>query len=129
MNRAPVLKPTRYDALVVLAVLALAAAFGARFWFPAAAAGEKAVVVSVDGAEVERLPFADAERTYQNNGYTVHVRVTADGVRVEHADCPTQDCVRTGTVSRAGQSIVCLPARIVVTVVGAGAAEFDAIAG
>ncbi|MBQ5740096.1 MAG: NusG domain II-containing protein, partial [Oscillospiraceae bacterium] len=36
--------------------------------------------------------------------------------------------VRTGVISRAGQSIVCLPGRIVVTLVGAQM-DFDVIAG
>ena len=40
------------------------------------------------------------------------------GVQVEHADCPTQDCVHTGIITRAGQSIVCLPARIIIRLEG-----------
>ena len=129
MKKSPELKPTKYDALVVLAVLALAALCAARFWFAPSDAA-RSIVVSIDGAEVERLPFGDAERDYQNNGYTVHIRVTAEGVCVERADCPTQDCVKTGTISRPGQSIVCLPARIVVSVTGGAAdAGYDAVAG
>ena len=47
--------------------------------------------------------------------------ITADGsgVRVADSDCPTQDCVHTGRISRAGQSIVCLPAQVAVQLVGA----------
>ena len=128
MNASLKLKPTKYDALVVLAVLLLAAVLGARFWFaPAQVAAE--VVVSIDGVEVERLPLDNAERSYQNNGYTVHVAVTPEGVRVDHADCPTQDCVRTGAISRAGQSIVCLPARVVITLEDAADAGYDVAAG
>ncbi len=129
MKHEPKLKPTGWDALVAAAVLLLALALGARFSLSGAQSGARCAVVSVEGVEVERLPFADAEREYQNNGYTVHVRVTPDGVRVDRADCPTQDCVRTGTVSRPGQSIVCLPARIVVTVAGAADEGVDAVAG
>ena len=47
------------------------------------------------------------------------------GVRVEEADCPTQDCVHTGTITRAGQSIVCLPARIIIRLEG-GPVDKDA---
>ena len=38
---------------------------------------------------------------------------------VTSSDCPTQDCVHTGRISRAGQSIVCLPAQVAVQLVGA----------
>ena len=129
MNKSPKLKPTRWDALVVFAVLLLALATGARYWAAPEQGGLLTAVVTIDGVEVERLVFDNAERDYQNNGYTVHVTVTPDGVRVSRADCPTQDCVRTGTISRAGQSIVCLPARLVVTIDGGGDAGYDAVAG
>ncbi|MBR3561295.1 MAG: NusG domain II-containing protein [Oscillospiraceae bacterium] len=128
MNKSPDGKPNKYDALVVLVVLALAAALGARVWFaPKSPAAE--LVVSVGNTECERIPFDDTEREYTNNGYTVHLAVTPDGAWVDHADCPTQDCVRTGVISRPGQSIVCLPARIVIAVEGAEESGWDAIAG
>jgi len=128
MSGSPKLVPTKYDALVVLTVLLLAVALGARVWFAPAQIGAE-IVVSVGGAEVERLPLAATERDYTNNGYTIHVAVTAESVRVDHADCPTQDCVHTGAISRAGQSIVCLPARIVIALEGSADSGFDAIAG
>ena len=49
-------------------------------------------------------------------------------VSVTQSDCPGQDCVHSGAVSRAGQSIVCLPARIVVELVGA-ADGYDLVTG
>lgn len=126
----PKLKPTKCDALVAFAVLLAALALGARFWLPRADAGTMEVVVTIDGAEFERFPLSPQERVYQNNGYTLRVVATAEGVRVAASDCPTHDCVRTGVISRAGQSIVCLPARVVVSLAGAsGGAAFDAVAG
>ena len=128
MSGSPKLVPTKYDALVVLTVLLLAVALGARVWFAPAQNGAE-IVVSVGGAEVERLPLAPAERSYTNRGYTVHLVVDNSGVWVDDADCPTQDCVRTGKISRAGQSVVCLPSRIVITVEDAADSGFDTIAG
>lgn len=128
MKKYPELKPTRYDALVVAAVLLLAAALGAYQW-RGARADALTVVVRADGAELERFPLGETERRYTSNGVTLTVAATAEGVCVAQSDCPTRDCVRTGTISRAGQSIVCLPARIVVTLEGARGADFDAIAG
>lgn len=127
MNHSPELAPTRWDALVALAVLALALLLGWQFWRAPESAAPPVAVVLIEGAEVERLPLGSAERIYTNRGYTLHVSFSADGVQVEEADCPTQDCVRTGTISRAGESIVCLPARIVVTL--EGKADFDVIVG
>ena len=39
------------------------------------------------------------------------------------------DCVRTGTITRAGQSIVCLPEQVVVQLTGASADGPDVILG
>ena len=119
MRRSPELRPTGWDALVVLAVAALAALFAWAAWGGQEDAGEPlTAVVSVDGAEVERIDLAreDGERTYTHNGYTLTVSLRPGGepgVRVVASDCPTQDCVHTGAITRAGQSIVCLPARMI----------------
>lgn len=134
MRRSPELRPVKYDALIVLAVLLLAFALGARTWFAREDAGVLTVVVTADGAELDRFALAgaelrDAQRVYTNGGYTLRVVATAEGVHVADSDCPGRDCVRTGMISRAGQSIVCLPARIVVALEGARGAEYDAVAG
>ena len=129
MNRSPKLKPTLWDALVVLAVLALAGLLAARPLLAAKTAGELTVSISVDGETVERCALSAYEGgTYKSRGYTLTVE-TADGaVHVASSDCPNQDCVHSGAISRAGQSIVCLPARVAVTLEGA-ASDYDLIAG
>ena len=77
----------------------------------------------------DRLPLAQfGTHTYANNGYTLTVTAAGGAVSVTQSDCPGQDCVHSGAVSRAGQSIVCLPARIVVELVGA-ADGYDLVTG
>ena len=120
MKRSPELKPRFWDGLVVLTVLALAAAAALTVW-PSGSDNALTVVVTADGQELDR--FAPAElaagpRTYTHNCYTLTVTASEDGLRVSEADCPTQDCVHTGTISRSGQSIVCLPARIIIQLTG-----------
>lgn len=53
--------------------------------------------------------------------YHLTIEMTPEGVRVAQSDCPGGDCVRTGTITRAGQSIVCLPEQVVVQLTGASA--------
>ena len=119
MKRSPKLKPTKWDALVVLAVLLLALGLGARPYFAAKSAGET----------VERCALSTYEGgTYKSRGYTLTVEVADGAVYVASSDCPNQDCVHSGAISRAGQSIVCLPARVAVTLEGA-ASDYDLIAG
>ncbi|MDD3244152.1 MAG: NusG domain II-containing protein [Eubacteriales bacterium] len=48
----------------------------------------------------------------------VQVEVKDGRARVCASDCPDQVCVRTGWISRPGQTAVCLPNRLVVRVSG-----------
>ena len=134
MKSSPELRPCLWDGLVVLLVVILAAACALAVWNRSNDAGDLTAIVTVDGTEAERIPlkdFPDLERTYSGNGYTLHVCLAARpgetglGRYVADADCPTQDCVHTGTITRAGQSIVCLPARIIIRLEG-GAVDADA---
>lgn len=127
MRAFPELRPRLLDSLVAAAVLALAAVCAACTW--GGGTGQLTAVVEIDGVEADRF-FLDhsGAHTYPAGDYTLTVEETEEGVRVSHSDCPTQDCVRTGTISRSGQSIVCLPARLSVTLTGGGA-EVDAVIG
>ena len=128
MKRSPELKPNLWDILVVLAVVALAAASALTVW-PGRDSGSLTAVVTADGEELDRFAPADlaaGPRTYTHNGYTLTVTAEGGGLRVAEADCPTQDCVHTGTITHSGQSIVCLPARIVIQLTG-GQPDGDAV--
>ena len=127
MRRSPKLRPTLWDGVVVLLTLALAIGSAVAVWGGQEDTGELTVVISVDGAEVERCllaQFPDGEVRYSGNGYTLKVGMSypiypdKPCIRVVESDCPTQDCVHTGEIYRAGQSIVCLPARIIVSLEG-----------
>jgi hypothetical protein len=125
MKQSPKLRPTAWDGLVVFAL---------AVWRSGGNDSALTAVISVDGSEVDRLSLsglAETERTIQGNGYTLRVVLSANGVRVAEADCPTQDCVHTGTITRSGQSIVCLPGRVIITLEGGGETDslVDAVVG
>ena len=121
MRPSPKLRPGLWDGAVALAVVLLAAACALALRGGGAGDGTLTAVISVDGTETERIALTgleDTERVVESNGYTLHIHLTETEVWVESSDCPTQDCVRTGHISRSGQSIVCLPARVIVALEG-----------
>ena len=127
MKRSLNLRPNLWDGIVVLLVAVIAGICAATIWGQSRESGAVTVVVSVDGQEADRLTltdFPDMERTYSANGYTLCVALDQEiypdtiGIQVTASDCPTQDCVHTGTITRAGQSIVCLPARVIIQLEG-----------
>lgn len=57
--------------------------------------------------------------TLERNGVTNVIEIEGKQVRFAQSDCPDQVCVRTGTLTRAGQIAVCLPTRVTVRIFGA----------
>ena len=49
------------------------------------------------------------------------VRIEGGKVSMTSADCPNQDCVRHRPISKNGESIICLPHKVVVQIRGSGA--------
>ena len=48
-------------------------------------------------------------------------------VRMIHASCHNHDCIQQGAISKTGETIVCLPNKVVLEVTG-GEEEFDVVA-
>lgn len=46
------------------------------------------------------------------------VKITSTGTYIEEANCRDQICVKWGKVSNPGQAIVCLPHKVVVSIIG-----------
>lgn len=120
----PELKFNRYDAVVAVVVALLAVAAALWFCLPRTQTGDLTVVISVGGQETQRTGLKDfAPTTLSHNGYTLTVAADGDSVWVSDSDCPAQDCVHTGHIRRGGQSIVCLPAQVVVHLEGAASPD------
>ena len=117
----------RYD-LLLLTLLLLAAA-GAWFLLRHPAGQGGWVVITQNGLETGRYPLSQ-DRTVligEENGDYNLLEIKDGAVAVTDANCGDHTCVRTGAVSRSGQSIICLPHKVVVTVSGGAADGVDAV--
>ncbi len=62
-------------------------------------------------------------------GTVTNLLVIEDGqANMRKGDCPDQICVNHAPVSHVGESIVCLPNRVVVNVIGEAQSEIDSVA-
>ena len=59
-------------------------------------------------------------------GFNVFV-IKNGKVSVAEADCPDKLCVKQRSISKNGESIVCLPHKLVITVKGGEEAEYDGL--
>ena len=123
-------RPTPLDALVALAVLAAAAAI--LFAFRPKSGNFLTARIVLDNELAAELPLSALTQSVTLDvpgaRYPITVEAEHGRVRVSHSECPSQDCVHTGWVSRSGGQIICLPNRLVITVTGGGA-DADAVTG
>ena len=108
-------KLNKYDFLLLLGILAFSGLLwlAVHFLLPK---GNTAVVL-VDGQEVQSLSLS-GDREYRvrtEQGYNV-VTVKEGQVSVTEADCPDKLCVKHAAVRTAGETIICLPHKLVVEV-------------
>ena len=83
------------------------------------------VYLTLDGKELVSFPFSEAHtvQVLQENGDENTLRLTGTSVRMEHANCEGQDCVKMEEVTRDNLEtrvmfgmIICLPHRLSVEV-------------
>ncbi len=113
------------DFIIIGAVLVLAAAVSGILAL--GASGDRLYAeVWQDNALIERVELTDStDRTIDLDGHNVIV-LYGRTAAMQSADCRDQVCVRTGTLTRAGQVAVCLPNRVVLRITGE-TSEIDAI--
>ena len=115
----------RGDLVVIASVLLLALLVAAMF-IPRGAQGA-AVEIYRDGQLIHSLPLTEDRELTVSGQYQNTVSVKDGTVRITRSDCPGEDCVHSGSISRPGRSIVCLPNRVEIRI--SGSAQVDIIAG
>ena len=82
------------------------------------------VVVSIDGGEVCRYSLSE-DGEFLLNGGTNTLVISGGKAYISQADCPDGLCVSQGKISRTGQTVVCLPNRVMLRIVGAEDADVE----
>ena len=109
-------------AVLVIAAVALAVAAAANA-LGSAVDARTAVIQDANGNTFTMPLSQDDALTVTSSAGTNVIEVQAGKVRVSEADCPNQDCVEQGWISKAGQQIVCLPHKLVVNITDEDAAS------
>lgn len=86
--------------------------------------GDQAVYVEIsqDGSLIRREKLSDLEgqelRIESADGGFNLIDFQEGAVWVKEADCENGDCIRQGMIRRTGESIICLPHKLTVTIGG-----------
>ena len=123
------------DVLIIGIVLALAATIALCQESGQTATGSVVADIYVAGELYESIPLVDGFReiSVQGVGGVAIVCVEPDGVSVSDSDCPGKICQSFGKIRASGQTIACLPLRMLVVLRGAGGRDgmgyLDAVSG
>ncbi len=102
--------------LLVLVIVTVAVAFAV---YSRKSDGTYFTVTTPDGCEIYSLSD-EREFSITSNGITLKIKVSGGAVSVTESDCPDGICVHHGAISKSGDPIVCIPARVVIEIIDGG---------
>lgn len=114
------------DLLLATAILLLA---GILYLFLRPGGDGAWAVVSANGQEIARYALnEDQTVTLGDTDYNI-LQISGGAASIVEANCGDHTCVRTGPVRKSGETIVCLPHRLVVRIESGEPPEFDGSVG
>lgn len=121
-HRAPAKSLWNKKDLLFITAILLAAGLAFLFFRPQPSESLSRAEISVDGKTVMELDLSEDQVLTvdgASGGYN-RIQVRDGAVSVLEASCPDKVCVHTGTVRYPGETIVCLPNRMIITVIQGG---------
>jgi hypothetical protein len=91
-------------------------AWGATGLYARSGAGNSVVVTDSEKKKHRFSLDEDSTHVIQTSLGFNTVRIAEGKVCVESADCPNQNCVQQGAISEPGQTVVCLPHKLVIAI-------------
>lgn len=108
-------KKRKNDIIFIVVLLVIVSVIGAIYFF-ARAEGDT-VFVTVDGEFFAEYPLSKDRTVEIRTGEKLNILVIKNGeAYVSEASCPDGICAAHKPISRDGESIVCLPNKVVITV-------------
>jgi hypothetical protein len=88
----------------------------------------KRVVIELDGDVVGDFSLEE-DRLVPVEGKlgTTWVKMGEGGVRIVDSPCPYKLCIKSGSIHRAGETLICLPNRVVARIAGDEEEAVDAV--
>lgn len=102
--------------VVIIAMVIVAAAFAFLSQFNTSDS-DLTCVIRANGEVVHKVSLDNVSESKVYTVHNVNVKISHECVSVSSSDCPDKLCENTGEISRGGQSIVCLPNKVSVTLV------------
>lgn len=106
---------------ILIVLVAAVAGFFLVFQFLKPVQGTMEVEISIDGELYGRYNLEEEQKIEIHD--TNLVEISEGTAKMTWAECPDQICVHHKEISRTGESIICLPNKIVVSIIGGDATD------
>ena len=119
--------------IIIALVLVLAAGFWLLTNYISNHTAVDNVVIEINGGTYRKIPVNQLKEQQlihvelENNKY-IDILADKSGVSIKDVVCPDKLCQKTGVISKVGQSIVCLPNKVVIYYEGEQNSEVDNVA-
>lgn len=82
--------------------------------------GKLYAVIKVDGKEIARYEMGVKKEIHHIDSKYGHneIEIYDNSVKISESNCRDKICIHMGSINRQGQSIICLPNRLIVTIEG-----------
>lgn len=115
-------------AAVVIAIIVVASSIGVLVYMSLARSSHHIAEIKQDGKVIRTIDLDQVESSEEISiayGDEYNLIVVERGrIRVVDSDCPDKLCVKTGWITEPGQSVICLPHKLIVKIQG-GSKEID----
>ncbi|MBR6801128.1 MAG: NusG domain II-containing protein [Eubacteriaceae bacterium] len=102
------------DIFVILALLLIA---GVIYFINLPGEAGNVAEIRIDGVLVSTVKLADGnDGIYKLEGVNVEYEIKDGKIRFYSSDCPDHVCIEDGFVNLGGESVVCLPNRVVISI-------------
>ncbi|MGN0377648.1 MAG: NusG domain II-containing protein [Suilimivivens sp.] len=128
-DKKELLRKLRGDIIVVSLVLIMAFLAFLIPCFMHAAQTASEVVILQDGEETGRYSLLENRTitvSFHDEGYNL-ILISEGKVSVTDADCPDKLCVKQRDISKNGESIICLPHKLVIMIESLEESDLDAV--
>lgn len=124
-------KKHRHDLYLIISICVISAILYFIVWINKSMPGEGRVIVYLDQQQILEFPL-DADRQEwidTGKGHRNLLQIRNGKVSVSDANCRDHLCVKQGEISGNGESIICLPHRLTITIENNIERELDAVSG
>lgn len=113
---------------IILAIILILLGCFISYWAAFGSSAGDYVYITVDGKEFGTYSLSENREVVINqNNHTNKIIIKDGTVSMFFSDCANQVCVDTGSISKTTQSIVCLPNKVMVQIIGKGESQYDAV--